>query len=61
MSLLLGCIPYGVFIVPTMLIAITGVPFYFLFAYQEKLVARERDIADVPEIPEAIARFRAVV
>jgi hypothetical protein len=60
MSLLLGLFPYGVFIIPPILIAITGAPFISLFGYQETVAARERELSSVPEIPAAIARFRAI-
>jgi len=60
-SLLLGMIPFGVFILPPILIALTGAPFISLFAYQEKLVESEVGLEVTPEIPAAIARWRALV
>ncbi len=59
LSLGLGLIPYGVFILPPIVIALTGWPFIALFAYQEKLVERERTMP-LAELPAAIARWRAL-
>ncbi len=52
--------PFLVFVLPGILIALTALPFVPLLVYQEKLVAKERTIEDLGEIPAALARFRAV-
>lgn len=51
--------PFWVLVIPGVLIALTALPFVPLLAYMETLVAREREVATVGEIPEALARFKA--
>ena len=53
-----ACGPFLLLVVPPILIALTGLPFLPLLAYQEKLVERERLIAEVGELPAALARFK---
>jgi len=51
--------PFWVLVLPGVLIALTALPFVPLLAYMETLVARERELEMVDELPEAHARFRA--
>lgn len=53
--------PFLALVLPGILIALTALPFVPLLVYQEKLVAKERLIEDVGEIPAALARFREAV
>ncbi len=53
-----ACGPFLLLVVPPVLIAFTGLPFIPLLAYQEKLVEREKLIAEGGEIPVALARFK---
>ncbi len=50
--------PFLLLVVPGILIALTALPFVPLMVYQEKLIAKERTIRNIGEIPAALAQFR---
>jgi hypothetical protein len=54
-----GCIPGIVFIVPTLLIAVTGLAIVPFIHAMETVLIRERAMLTDAEIPDAIATFRA--
>lgn len=51
--------PFLVFVLPGILIALTALPFMPLLVYQETMLAKERAIRNVGEIPVALAQFKA--
>jgi hypothetical protein len=57
---LASCIPFGMFIVPPLVTAITGLPFVAVLHYQATLATSDRE-AEGGEIPVAIARWRAIL
>jgi hypothetical protein len=54
-------IPLGMFFLPPLITAITGLPVIGLLHHQETLANREREADRLGEIPAAIARWRALV
>jgi hypothetical protein len=50
---LAACIPYGMYVVPPILVAFTGIPFWAMLDHMQRLAEREREV--IPELPIAVA------